>query len=84
MLRLIGHTLYPSPADAPDGGGPLVKPIEAEPKPDKPARYVSPLGLGPNPYLMQNPTMEKVMEKIARVRDGTHPLLTADLPDGWG
>ncbi|MFC5828051.1 hypothetical protein [Nonomuraea insulae] len=37
VLRLIGHTLYPRPAGAPDGGGPLVKRIRSRPEANKPA-----------------------------------------------
>ncbi|MEV6986755.1 hypothetical protein AB0M95_36615 [Sphaerisporangium sp. NPDC051017] len=80
VLRLIGHTLYPPPADAPDGGGPLIKMIKPEPKPDKPAPYVSPLGLGPNPYLLRNPTPEAVREKIALIMAGKHPRVMGKDP----
>ncbi|MFB4267833.1 hypothetical protein [Nonomuraea sp. GTA35] len=73
VLRLIGHTLYPRPAGAPDGGGPLFRRIEPESKPDKPAPYVSPLGLGPNPYLMRDLTPEKVRKKVALIMAGKHP-----------
>ncbi|MEV4581510.1 hypothetical protein AB0K16_50575 [Nonomuraea jabiensis] len=83
VLRLIGHTLYLRPAGAPDGGGPLFKPIEQEPRPDKPAPYVSPLGLGPNPYLMRNPTPEKVRKKVALIRARKHPRVMGPDPGGW-
>ncbi|GAA2856251.1 hypothetical protein GCM10020220_051840 [Nonomuraea rubra] len=34
---------------------------------------MSPLGLGPNPYLMRDPTPEKVRKKVALIMAGKHP-----------
>ncbi|MBF8193340.1 hypothetical protein ITP53_48260 [Nonomuraea sp. K274] len=72
VLRLIGHTLYPRPANAPDGGGPLVKVIKPESVPENPTAYVSALDFGPTPYVLQNPTFEAVMEKIALIKARGH------------
>ncbi|MEU6718655.1 hypothetical protein ABZ897_44935 [Nonomuraea sp. NPDC046802] len=82
VLRLIGHTLDPRNPDAPDGGGPLITMIEPspEPVPDKPEPYVSVFGYGPTPYLLQNPTPEEVMARIAQLEARTNlPIAEKDL-----
>ncbi|WP_146104128.1 GIY-YIG nuclease family protein [Nonomuraea solani] len=71
VLRLIGHTLYPSPADAPDGGGPLVNRIKPKPEANKPAPHLSPLGPAPatSPPLGPPKDVKKI---IAQIKAGTY------------
>lgn len=73
VLRLIGHTLRPRQNSVPDGGGPLIKKIQPSPVLEKPEPYVSVFGYGPNPYLLQNPTMEEALERFALISAGKHP-----------
>lgn len=82
VLRLIGHTLHARNLAAPDGSRPLVTTItpESAPVPDKPAPYVSALGLEPNPYLLPNPTPEAVRARTALIKAGKHPrIMGADM-----
>ncbi|MFI7114162.1 hypothetical protein ACIBK9_48165 [Nonomuraea sp. NPDC050227] len=71
VLRLIGHTLHPRNPNAPDGGGPLVE--MTKPVPEKPEPYVSVFGYGPNPYLLQNPTPQALLERFELIKAGKHP-----------
>ncbi|MFI6180540.1 hypothetical protein ACIA8R_33735 [Nonomuraea sp. NPDC051191] len=76
VLHFIGHTLTPRASDALDGDGPFTRRIEskAEPGSDKPKPYVSIFGYGPNPYLLQNPTMEEAMARFALILAGKRPI----------
>ncbi|MFC4014802.1 hypothetical protein ACFOY2_46805 [Nonomuraea purpurea] len=70
VLRLIGHTLYPRPAGAPDGGGPLVKRIKPRPEANKPVPHLSLPGPTPNTSPPSDPAKE-VKEIIAQIEAGT-------------
>ncbi|NRQ38434.1 hypothetical protein HII36_42395 [Nonomuraea sp. NN258] len=81
VLRLIGHTLHPRNPNAPDGGGPLVKMIKPEPAPEEPKPYVSVFGYGPNPYLLQNPTIEEALERFALLSAGKYRRTEPEAPN---
>ncbi|MFC5832280.1 hypothetical protein [Nonomuraea insulae] len=67
VLRLIGHTLYPRPAGAPDGGGPLVKRIKPRPEANKTAPHLSPAP-DTSPPLGPPKDVKKI---IAQIKAGT-------------
>ncbi|MEV0386879.1 hypothetical protein [Nonomuraea sp. NPDC050643] len=71
VLRLIGHTLYPRPAGAPDGGGPLVKRIKSRPEANKPAPHLSPYRPTPDTSPPLGPVKD-VKEIIAQIKAGTY------------
>ncbi|WP_345577183.1 hypothetical protein [Nonomuraea rosea] len=71
VLRLIGHTLYPRPAGAPDGGGPLTRRIESKSEANKPAPHLSPRGSTPKTSPPLGPAKD-VKKIIAQIKAGTY------------